>query len=85
MQTCITGKRCYINLELAEEALVGAHIAYDYGKGGGPVNLYQCEDCGYYHFTSRGEMNERLKRMLHEGEIRRQKDANWWEERLRKK
>jgi hypothetical protein len=79
MPTCTTHKRCHPTYDLAEEALIGAHIAYNYGKGSRPVNVYQCDQCGQYHLTSQGEVNARLQKMLDEGEIQKQKEANWWE------
>ncbi len=85
MQTCPTHKRCHATHELAEEALIGAHIAYNYGKGSRPVAVYKCDQCGQYHLTSQGEVNSRLQKMLDEGEIQKQKEANWWEGKFRKK
>ncbi|MEQ8424623.1 MAG: hypothetical protein RIA63_07920 [Cyclobacteriaceae bacterium] len=85
MARCPSGKRSYHSLELAEEALIGAHIAYHYPKGTGPIDVYLCDDCGQYHLTSSGEMNPRLEEMLKEGEIQRQREAVWWEGRVRKK
>ncbi len=85
MNSCPSGKRVYQTLELAEEALIGAWIAYEYGKGNGPVAIYQCEDCGLYHFTSQGEMNKRLAQMLKEGKIQKQKEADKWERKFRKR
>lgn len=84
MNSCPSGKRVYQTLELAEEALIGAWITYEYGKGNGPVAIYQCEDCGLYHFTSKGEMNKRLAQMLKEGKIQKQKEADKWERKFRK-
>jgi len=85
MQTCTTRKRCYLTYDLAEEALIGAHITFNYSTGSRPVAVYQCEDCGQYHLTSQGEANPRLKKMLDEGEIQKQKEAQWWEGKFKKK
>lgn len=85
MQICSTHKRCYATYDLAEEALIGAHIAYNYGKGSRPVGVYLCDECGQYHLTSKGEMNVRLKKMINEGEILKQKEAGWWEEKFKGK
>ena len=82
---CSSGKRSYHSLELAEEALIGAHIAYHYPNGSGPMDVYLCDDCGQYHLTSSGAMNLRLKQMLEEGTIQKQRDASWWEGRIKKK
>ena len=85
MNSCPSGKRIYQTPELAEEALIGAWIAYDYGKGKGPVAIYQCDLCGLYHFTSKGEMNKRLDQMIKEGKIQKQKEADKWERKFRKR
>lgn len=85
MITCATRKRCYPTYELAEEALIGAHIAYNYSNSSRPVGVYQCDDCGQYHLTSKGEVNARLKKMLDEGEILKQKEANWWEGKFKRR
>ena len=85
MNTCITHKRCYHTVELAEEALIGAHIHFEYGKGKKPIGVYQCDDCGQYHLTSQGEMNPKLKEMLEQGELQKQKEAKWWEGKFRRK
>lgn len=84
MQTCTTGKRCYLTIELAEEALIGAHINFNYGKGARPVGIYQCDDCGLFHLTSQGVMNKRLALMIEEGDIQKQKEARWWEDKFKK-
>ncbi|GAB1446745.1 MAG: hypothetical protein KF860_10860 [Cyclobacteriaceae bacterium] len=85
MKTCPSYKRCHATYELAEEALIGAHIAYDYDKGSHPVGVYQCDQCGQYHLTSHGEVNARLQKMLNEGEIQKQREADWWEGKIRRR
>ncbi len=85
MNRCISGKRVYPTQETAEEALLAAWTRFDYAAGNGPVAVYQCEDCGNYHLTSRGPMNERLDRALREGTIQRQKEADRWAEKFRRK
>jgi len=79
MKKCITGKRLYISKQLAEDALIEAHIHFDYRAGGGPVAVYHCDECGDYHLTSRGPMNERLAEQLADGTIQRQKEASQWQ------
>ena len=84
MTTCITGKKTYPSPEIAEEALIGAWVTFDFRAGTGPVAVYQCEDCGYYHLTSKGEMNEKLAHHIAEGKIRRLKEADQWSKKFRK-
>ncbi|MEQ9591547.1 MAG: hypothetical protein RLN86_03060 [Cyclobacteriaceae bacterium] len=85
MITCSTHKRCYPTTALAEEALIGAHVHFEYGKGKRPVGIYHCENCGQYHLTSQGEVNPKLQAMLKEGEIQKQKEAQWWEGRFKRR
>jgi len=75
---CVTGKKRYSSLNIAEDALIEAHTRFYFAAGSGPVAVYQCEDCGSYHFTSKGKMNERLEEQLKNGKIQRQKEANQW-------
>ena len=77
------GKRAYTTPEIAEEALIEAHIQYQYPKGSGPIAIYQCEDCGRFHLTSRGEMNPTLAKYYEEGKIKLQKEAQQWMNRIK--
>jgi hypothetical protein len=84
MVTCITHKRCYQTKELAEEALIDARIRFDYSSGHGPVALYRCDDCGYYHLTSSGPMNERLADAINKGTVNKHKQAADWLRKIKK-
>ncbi len=81
---CPTGKRLYATEQLAEDALIEAHINFEYPTGGGPVTVYHCEDCGCYHLTSKGTTNARLTQLINNGEIRKKKLAGQWERRMKK-
>jgi hypothetical protein len=83
--TCISTKKVYLSEPLAEEALIEARIQFDYPAGSGPVAVYKCEDCGYYHLTSGGVMSQRLKEYLASGKIDRQKIANEWLNKIKRK
>jgi len=80
--TCVTGKRVYTSQETAEDALIETWTRFVYGPGSGPIAIYRCDDCGYYHFTSKGPMNENLARAIKEGRIDRGREAKWWEDKL---
>lgn len=84
MKKCGTGKRLYPSQQLAEEALIESHIHFEHRAGDGPVTVYQCEDCGEYHLTSRGPMNERLAKQLADGTIGRLKEANLWKNKFKR-
>jgi len=84
MKKCVTGKRVYHSEQLAEDALIEAHIHFNYSEGGGPVAVYQCEDCGEYHLTSRGPMSAQLSKKLSDGTIKKQKEADNWQRKFKK-
>lgn len=82
MKAC--GKRSYSTEALAVEALIGAHTHFAFNKGTGPISVYQCDECGAYHLTSREPMNEKLASLLKEGKINQQKEAEYWERKWRR-
>jgi ABC-type ATPase with predicted acetyltransferase domain len=75
----------YVTEVLAEDALIEARIQFDYPSGQGPVAVYRCDDCGYYHLTSQGLMSEKLKTYLASGQVEKQKQANFWADKLNRK
>ncbi len=50
---CASGKTPFDTQELAIEALIQNHIRSRHRPGAGPQNVYECADCGRFHFTSR--------------------------------
>ena len=85
MIKCISHKKVYPTAEIAEDALIDARTHFDYGTRTGPIAVYRCEDCGYYHLTSKGEVNHKLASQLSDGKIKRQKEANQWLDKLNRK
>jgi hypothetical protein len=83
--SCTSNKRLYLSENLAEEALIEARIQFDYGSGKGPIGVYRCEDCGYFHLTSQGLINEKLKSYLASGAVDKHKEANRWLNKLKHK
>jgi hypothetical protein len=75
----------YSTVEMAEDALIEARTRFDYRSNSGPIAVYQCEDCGQFHLTSQGKMNEKLAMHLAEGKIQLQKEANRWLDKLKKR
>jgi len=80
---CRTGKRVYQTESLAEEALIDAHSRNQYA-GTGPIAVYQCEECGYYHFTSKGHMNKRWAEQIAGEKIKLQQQASEWNRKWKK-
>lgn len=85
MIKCSTQKKVYLTQALAEEALIGARTQFEYAKGQGPVAVYKCDDCGYYHLTSKGQVNSTLTQHLKDGTIDREKQANDWLNKMKHK
>lgn len=85
MERCVSGKRVYASREIAEDALIESWIRFEYGPGTGPIAVYQCEDCGRFHLTSRGPMNEKLADALSKGSIRKQREAKNWTDKFKRK
>ncbi|HCW06084.1 MAG TPA: hypothetical protein DGG95_01820 [Cytophagales bacterium] len=83
MLKCRTGKRVYPTQALAEDALIDAHSRHSYA-GSGPIAVYQCEECGYFHFTSKGKMNERLTEQIASGKIKLHQQANEWSKKFKR-
>jgi hypothetical protein len=80
---CPTGKRMYPTEVIAEEELLAAWATYRYRPGNGPVAVYRCGDCGAFHFTSKGPMNETLSRFLESGNFRTDQEGRWWSRKLK--
>jgi hypothetical protein len=81
-ESCVTKKIIHETREAGERALVEAWIKYDYQPGQGPKTIYQCADCGRFHFNSQGEMNPILAEKIDSGYIAAQKRGRDWEGRF---
>jgi hypothetical protein len=82
---CSTGKRIYDTAQMAEDGLIETWTRFNVTPGNGPVGVYRCEDCGFYHLTSKGPMNAKLASYLAEGKIKWQTDINYWEDKFKKR
>lgn len=80
---CSSGKKAYFDNFLAEEALIQHQVINDYGVGEGPVNVYLCDDCGYWHFTSKGKRSNIFDDPEVVSRIKADRRANYWERKLR--
>ena len=79
---CSTQKRPYDDETMAVEALIQWYIRND-SRSAGPTNVYQCEECGYWHFTSKGGLHEKLLDPEVKKYIEREKRAFEWEQKLK--
>ncbi len=75
----------YLTESAAEDALIMAWGTYAYKGSQGPIGFYRCDSCGYYHLTSKGEMNKRLAQEIASGNLKRQQEANRWIHKLKGK
>lgn len=73
-------KRSYQSESLAVDALVEARIKFASNTS---VAVYQCSDCGFWHLTSKGTAHPRLASTLKSGDVKRQREADYWERKLR--
>ena len=85
MIKCVSGKKVYPTSQVAEGALIEARTQFEYGLNKGPAAIYQCDDCGCFHLTSQGAMNPRLAQYISDGKLKRQKEANRWIEKIKKR
>ena len=85
MVKCVSNKKPYPTKEIAEDALIETHMQVEFKKGDGPIAVYLCEDCGNYHFTSQGPANTKLEQAMNDGKIKRQREANAWLDKLKKR
>lgn len=81
MSDCVTGKVVYTDEALAIEALIQYHIRNG-REVGGPTNVYRCEDCGSWHFTSQGK-HESLENTEIKKYIEKERLAYYWERKTR--
>lgn len=82
---CPSGKKLYVTEYQAEEALLDAHARVDFRHQTGPIGIYKCEDCGHFHLTSQGTINERLQKFLKSPHLGRERTAQQWIDKLKHK
>lgn len=85
MPRCPSGKVSYQSRTLAEDALIDSWIRNNFSLGSGPVDVYACDDCGDFHFTSKGNRNARLKTEWDNGSIAKSRRAFQLEDKLRRR
>ena len=81
---CVTGKVCYLTKELAEEALIETRSRFHFREGNGPIAVYACEDCGEWHFTSKGPVSNVLTSTDVKKSIDARQEASYWEKKFRR-
>ncbi len=81
--SCISQKRFYDTEQLALDALIQYHIRNAFEKNQGPKNIYQCDNCGGWHFTSKGNYHTYLTDAEGKEYIKKERKAFYWEKKLR--
>ena len=79
MDKCVSGKRIYASEDVALEALIQHHIINNYRANEGPINVYECQDCTNWHFTSKGKKHSAFDDPDILRTIEREKRAHNWE------
>jgi hypothetical protein len=75
---CVTGKVCYQTRVEAIQALIKNWIEKNHRVGMGPINVYECLDCGNWHFTSKGMKATELIENLESGRIEKERKMFGW-------
>lgn len=82
---CITKKTQYATQQSAEDVLIDLWIRNDYNEGHAPIAIYKCDECGDFHFTSHGPMNERLAKAITSNRMKIEKEASRWADKWKGK
>lgn len=80
---CVSGKKMFASQQIAEDVLIELWSKNEYVERHAPVSVYKCEDCGYFHLTSRSPMSESLSSALKSGKIKLNREANKWLDRFK--
>lgn len=85
-QRCSSGKKQFQTREIAEDVLIELWARNNYSQqGAAPVDVYECEECRYFHLTSRQPMNAKLAQYLSSNKARLDREAARWADRLKPK
>ena len=79
---CTTGKKCFDTKDQADQALINIHALGNFRAGSGPIAVYQCEDCNYWHFTSKGNKSSLLDDPEVKDHIKKTQQSRFWEDKL---
>ncbi len=77
---CPTGKRCFDSEVIAREALVQVRARHGYSESEGPQNVYRCDICHAFHFTSSSANSLSPEEKARE---KREREARFWEDKFK--
>ena len=83
MHCPVTHKRSFQDEFMALEALMNNHAQNFHKRESGPINIYQCDHCGDWHFTSKGEIHPDLRKDETQLRIKTERLGAHWERKLR--
>lgn len=81
---CSNGKISYDSEQKALDALIDHRARFNHQEGTGPVNVYRCDLCDGWHFTSKGTSHPLLSDPQRQKEIRKLSETYFWEQKLRR-
>ena len=79
MSDCPSRKSIYYTEREAKEALIRIHVKY---QNSSTRAFYTCDQCGYLHLTSSGEMDDALKQAQQAGKINQLSESDHWTHKL---
>lgn len=82
---CVSGKKLFLSQQLAEDVLIELWTHHEYAAGQGPIAVYKCDDCGYYHLTSREPINEKLAHFLSDNKLKHIREAGKWIDKFKRR
>jgi hypothetical protein len=82
---CVSGKKSFQTQMLAEDVLIELWSKNNYSANNAPIAVYRCDDCGLFHLTSRGQMNERLAAYLSGNKFKLDREAAKWSDKFKKR
>ena len=79
MSVCTSRKIIYYSEQEAKEALIRLHVKY---QNSSTRTFYTCDQYGYFHLTSSGEIDNTLKEAQQAGRIDKFSEADYWMRKL---
>ncbi len=79
MSVCTSRKIIYYSEQDAKEALIRLHVKY---QNSSTRTFYTCDQCGYFHLTSSGEIDDALKEAQQTKKIDQLSEADYWIRKL---
>jgi hypothetical protein len=79
MIDCPSRKIIYYSEKEAKEFLIMLHVKY---QNSSTRTFYTCDQCGYFHLTFLGEIDDTLKQAEQVGRIDQLREADYWIRKL---